>query len=85
MPKSQHGEPKLKRHFTITDTANAHLSSIAAMAHLSRSEALERLIRSTAAWEGEALLANGAWELCVDHTDPDSKSPWELLDPDETI
>lgn len=77
MPKSQHGEPKLKRHFTITETANAHLSAIAAMAHLSRSEALERLIRSTAAWEGEMLLSNGAWEHCVDHTNPDNPGSWD--------
>jgi hypothetical protein len=72
MPKSQHGEPKLKRHFTLTDTANAHLSAIAASAQLSRSEALERLIRGTAVWEGEALLSNGAWQSCIDQTNLDT-------------
>lgn len=78
MPKSLHGETKLKRHFTLTETAVTHLAAIAASAKLSRSEALERLIRGTAAWEGEALLSNGAWELCVDHTQEDaSPSPWD--------
>ena len=78
MPKSLHGEAKLKRHFTLTQTAVDHLAAIASSAQLSRSEALERLIRGTAAWEGEALFSDGAWEWCVDHTQEDaSEAPWD--------
>jgi hypothetical protein len=67
MPISPYQGGKKKRHFTLSDQAYDHLSSIAADARLSRSEALERLIRSTPIWEGSTTLSDGAWKLCIDH------------------
>lgn len=68
MAKRLHDSPKIKRHFTLTDTAFTHLSDIAKTAQLSRSETLERLIRSTAQWEGDALFSDGAWPFAIDHS-----------------
>lgn len=76
MPTSPYEGGKKKRQFTLSDQAYAHLDSIAQDAALSRSEALERLIRSVPIWEGSSCLANGAWELCIDHT---SEPPNETL------
>lgn len=78
MNANVHGEPKKRRHITLTDTAFNHLGDIAHDARLSNSETLERLVRSTPVWEGSATLANNAWEECMDHTQftvsPDSIS-----------
>lgn len=78
-----HGEHKKRRNVMLTDTAFNHLGDIAHDARLSNSEALERLIRSTPVWEGNATLADNAWEECMDHTqslvDPDSLFPDESL------
>lgn len=63
-----HGEPKKRRHITLTDTAFNHLGDIAHDARLSNSETLERLIRATPVWEGNATLSNNAWEECMDHS-----------------
>ena len=63
-----HGEPKKRRHITLTDTAFNHLGDIAHDARLSNSEAMERLIRATPVWEGNATLSNSAWEECMDHS-----------------
>jgi hypothetical protein len=68
MPKSPYEGGKQRKHFTLSETAYAHLSSIAASAVLSRSETLERLIRSVPAWEGAASLSNAAWPSCIDHS-----------------
>ena len=68
MSKSVHGEPKKRRHITLTDTAFGHLGDIAHDARLSNSEAMERLIRATPIWEGSATLSNSAWEECMDHS-----------------
>lgn len=68
MNSNVHGEPKKRRHITLTDTAFNHLGDIAHDARLSNSETLERLVRSTPVWEGSATLANNAWEECMDHT-----------------
>jgi hypothetical protein len=68
MPKSPYEGGKQRKHFTLSETAYAHLSSIAASAALSRSETLERLIRSIPAWEGAASLSNAAWPSCIDHS-----------------
>jgi hypothetical protein len=75
MPKSPYEGGKQRRHFTLSEAAYVHLSSIASSALLSRSEALERLIRSVPAWEGGASLSNDAWPSCIDH----SSSPHETL------
>ena len=74
MPISPYKGGKSKRHFTLSDQASTHLSAIAGEARLSRSEALERLIRATPVFEGSALLANGAWSLAIDHSDPFSSN-----------
>jgi hypothetical protein len=74
MPTSPYKGGKSKRHFTLSEQASVHLSAIAGEARLSRSEALERLIRATPAFEGSALLANGAWTLAIDHSSPSSES-----------
>lgn len=81
MPISPYQGGKKKRHFTMSDEAYDHLSSIAADARLSRSEALERLVRSTPIWEGNATLSNGAWKLCIDHAADSSEplSPYEIV------
>ena len=68
MPRSPYEGGKQRKHFTLSETAYAHLSSIAASAALSRSETLERLIRSIPAWEGAASLSNAAWPSCIDHS-----------------
>jgi hypothetical protein len=68
MPKSPYEGGKQRKHFTLSETAYAHLSSIASSAGLSRSETLERLIRSIPAWEGAASLSNAAWPSCIDHS-----------------
>jgi hypothetical protein len=68
MPKSPYEGGKQRKHFTLSETAYVHLSSIAASAKLSRSETLERLIRSIPAWEGAASLSNAAWPSCIDHS-----------------
>jgi hypothetical protein len=67
MPKSPYEGGKHRKHFTLSDAAYSHLSSIARNADLSRSEALERLIRSVPAWEGGSTYANEAWESCIDY------------------
>lgn len=67
MPENVHGEPKRRRHITLTDTAFSHLKEIAHEARLSNSETLERLVRSTPAWEGRTTLTDDAWQQCVDH------------------
>ena len=79
MPISPYKGGKSKRHFTLSDQASDHLSAIAGEARLSRSEALERLIRATPRFEGSALLANGAWSLAIDHSDPSPESTDETL------
>ena len=61
-------ELKKGRHFSLTDTAYAHLGDIAWEARLSLSETLERLVRSTPIWEGSATLANGAFDLIEDYS-----------------
>jgi hypothetical protein len=63
-----HGEPKKSRHFTITDTAYAHLKNIAHDARQSLSETVERLIRTTPVWEGGFSLSDGAFVLVEDHS-----------------
>lgn len=63
-----HGEPKKSRHFTLTDTAYAHLKDIAHEARLSLSETVERLIRTTSPWEGNTVLCDGAFSLVEDHS-----------------
>lgn len=72
MPASPYEGGKNKRHFTLSDTASDHLSSIAQSAGLSRSEALERLIRSVPEWEGGFSLSNEAWKECIDYTAQDT-------------
>ena len=66
MPKSPYEGGKQRKHFTLSETAFAHLSSIAASAALSRSETLERIIRSTADWEGAALFSDDTWPFSID-------------------
>lgn len=66
MPKSPYEGGKQRKHFTLSEIAFAHLSSIAASAGLSRSETLERIIRSTAEWEGAALFSGDAWPFSID-------------------
>jgi hypothetical protein len=68
MPKSPYEGGKQRKHFTLSEAAYMHLSSIAASAALSRSETLERLIRSVPSWEGAASLSNAAWPSCIDHS-----------------
>ena len=80
MSKTVHGEPKKRRHITLTDTAFSHLGEIAHQARLSNSEALERLIRSTPQWEGSATLSESAWEECMDHTQPSAQFDSSVLD-----
>jgi predicted CopG family antitoxin len=63
-----HGEPKKSRHFTLTDTAYAHLKNIAHDARQSLSETVERLIRSTPTWEGSATLSDGAFSMIEDYS-----------------
>jgi len=75
MPKSPYEGGKQRKHFTLSETAFAHLSAIASAAALSRSETLERIIRSTADWEGAALFSDDAWPFSIDFCSP----------PDETI
>lgn len=72
MPKSLYEGGKRRRHFTLSDHAYGHLSSIAAEAQLSRSEALERLIRSVPQWEGIASLADDAWSMVIDYSLPEN-------------
>lgn len=83
MNENVHGEPKKRRHITLTDTAFAHLGEIAHDARLSNSETLERLIRSTPVWEGSATLSSNAWEECMDHTQP--STPTDVPFPDESL
>jgi hypothetical protein len=66
MSKSPYEGGKIRKHFTLSEPAFAHLSSIAASAALSRSETLERLIRSIPVWEGAASLSDDAWPSCID-------------------
>lgn len=66
--KHDYGEPKKSRHFTLTDTAYAHLVEIAHEARQSLSETLERLVRSTPTWEGSATLSDGAFSLIEDYS-----------------
>jgi hypothetical protein len=61
-------ELKKGRHFSLTDTAYAHLGNIAHEARLSLSETLERLVRSTPIWEGSATFANGAFDIIEDYS-----------------
>ena len=60
LPPLIHGDPKKRRHLTLTDTAVAHLCDIAHEARLSKSETVERLIRSTPIWEGASFLNDEA-------------------------
>lgn len=71
MPKSPYEGGKQRKHFTLSETAFAHLSKIATAAKISRSETLERLIRSVPAWEGRVALANDTWPACIDFSSPD--------------
>lgn len=75
MPISPYEGGKQRKHFTLSETAFAHLSRLASSAMLSRSETLERLIRSTPLFEGSATLSNNAWPACIDH----SSSPHETV------
>ena len=68
MPRYEGG--KSRHHFTLSPQAYDHLTAIAKGAALSKSEAIERIIRSTASWEGEAMLANEPWQFVKDHTEP---------------
>lgn len=83
MTNMVHGEHKKRRHVLFTDTAWEHLGDIAHEARLSNSETLERLVRSTAPWEGSATLANNAWEECMDFTKEAVDS--SDLFPDESV
>ena len=83
MTNMVHGEHKKRRHVLFTDTAWEHLADIAHDARLSNSETLERLVRSTAPWEGSATLANNAWEECMDFTKEAVDS--SDLFPDESV
>lgn len=80
MRKNLHGEPKKRRHITLTDTAFMHLGEIAHEARLSCSEVLERLIRSTPIWEGSASLSNSTWEECMDHSQSTIPTDTQLSD-----
>ena len=66
MPKSPYEGGKQRKHFTLSETAFAHLSKIAIAAGISRSETLERLIRSVPVWEGHVALSNDTWPACID-------------------
>lgn len=68
MPRYEGG--KARHHFTLSHKAYSHLADIARGASLSKSEAIERIIRSTAFWEGEAVLADEPWQFVKDHTEP---------------
>lgn len=77
MTKPSYEGGKQRKHFTLSEQAYAHLSEIAALTKLSRSESLERLIRSTALWEAEAVLPNEAWDFALDHTDSNSLTDFQ--------
>lgn len=83
MTQTVHGEHKRRRHILLTETAWSHLGDIAHNARLSNSETLERLVRSTPTWEGNATLADNAWEVCMDHT-KEAVDPSDLF-ADESI
>jgi hypothetical protein len=68
MTKSPYEGGKPRRHFTLSDHAYQHLTDIARGAGLSRSETIERLIRSTAFWQGEAMLSEEAWKYVRDQS-----------------
>jgi hypothetical protein len=68
MPKSPYEGGKQRRHFTLSDQAYDHLTTIAVEANLSRSEAVERLIRSTSSWEGGFTLSDEAWSCMRDYS-----------------
>jgi len=76
MPKSPYEGGKQRKHFTLSETAFAHLSKIATAAKISRSETLERLIRSVPVWEGRVALSNDTWPACIDFcSSPDETVP----------
>lgn len=69
MPISPYEGGKRRRHFTISDQAYAHLSSIAGEAHLSKSEAMERIVRGFSFYEA-TILRDEVWPSIIDHSIP---------------
>lgn len=67
MAKSSYAGGKRSRHFTLSDQAYAHLSSIAGTAQLSRSEALERILRSSSPYEAD-IISDAIWPEIIDYT-----------------